>query len=275
MTVGYGGLPNEEGVVQLDASVMHGPTHKAGAVACIERIKNPAAVALKVLQETDHVLIVGDGARRFAVAHGFPEENLLTERAREAWLRWKRNANPNDDWLDDDQIIRFGAEQGMAPADARAVLHTYGTIHCGAVAPDGAVAATTTTSGLSWKIPGRVGDSPIIGAGMYVDNDVGSAGATGRGEAVIQVCGSFLAVQLMEGGATPTEACLGVLERIARKTKRRDLLDDKGRPNFNVTMYALRKDGAYGSACLLPGGTFAVRDGSGPARRLDSVVLYG
>ncbi len=274
MSVGYGGLPNEHGVVQLDASVMHGPTHKAGAVACIERIMNPAAVALKVLQETDHVMIVGDGATRFAVQQGFKEQDLLTDRAREAWLRWKRNGNPKDDWLDNDQIIRFGEQQGMAPGDAGAIPFTYGTIHCGGLDGAGNLAATTTTSGLSWKIPGRVGDSPIIGAGMYVDNDVGSAGATGRGEAVIQVCGAFLAVQLMEHGATPTEACLGVLERIANKTKRRDLLDDNGRPNFNVTMYALRKDGAYGSACMRPGGTFAVRDETGPGRRINSVVLF-
>ncbi len=274
VTVGFGGLPNEEGVVQLDASVMHGPSHKAGAVACVERIKHPAAVALKVLAETDHVMIVGDGARKFAVKHGFPEEDLLTDRARSAWLRWKRNGNPRDDWLDDDQIIRFGQEAGMAPEDAAAIPFTYGTIHCGGLDAAGNIAATTTTSGLSWKIPGRVGDSPIIGAGMYVDNDVGSAGATGRGEAVIQVCGAFLAVQLMERGATPTEACLGVLERIAKKTKRPDLLADDGRPNFNVTMYALRKDGAYGSACMRPGGSFAVRDTTGPARRVQSVVLY-
>ncbi|MFI4896731.1 MAG: N(4)-(beta-N-acetylglucosaminyl)-L-asparaginase [Phycisphaerales bacterium JB059] len=271
MTVGYGGLPNEDGVVQLDASVMHGPSHKAGAVACLENIKHPAAVALKVLTDTDHVLLVGEGAKRFAVRHGFPEENLLTEKAREAWLRWKRNASPHDDWLDADQAIRL---KGERIGQAEAIPFTYGTIHCGAVDGDGDLGATTTTSGLSYKIPGRVGDSPIIGAGMYVDNEVGSAGATGRGEAVIQSCGAFLAVRFMEQGMTPTEACLAVLRHIDARTKRKDLRDAHGRPNFNVVVYALRKDGAYGGAVMRPGARFAVRDTTGPARLVACAPLH-
>lgn len=269
MTVGYGGLPNEDGVVQLDASVMHGPTHKAGAVACVEGIKNPAAVALEVLRRTDHVMLVGAGAKRFALDLGFKEENLLTEKARRAWLRWRDNLNPRDDRLDNDQLVIPVSEDdgqpigmgGEAPGFhvdwVGGVPYTTGTIHCGAVNSDGAVGACTTTSGLSYKIPGRVGDSPIIGAGMYVDNEVGSAGATGRGEAVIQSCGSFLAVRKMEEGMTPEEACVFVLRHIASRTKRRDLLNDRGEPNFNVTMYALRKDGLIGSACLRPGGSYA------------------
>lgn len=271
MTVGYGGLPNEQGVVQLDASVMHGPSHKAGAVACLENIKHPAAVALKVLTDTDHVLLVGEGAKRFAIQNGFPEENLLTERARNAWLRWKRNASPRDDWLDSDQAIELKGQQQGAAGE---IPFTYGTIHCGAVDRDGDLGATTTTSGLSYKIPGRVGDSPIIGAGMYVDNEVGSAGATGRGEAVIQSCGAFLAVRFMEQGMTPTEACLAVLRHIDARTKRRDLRDAQNRPNFNVVMYALRKDGAYGGAMMRRGGHFAVRDTTGPARHVACAVLH-
>ncbi len=253
MSVGYGGLPNEHGVVQLDASVMHGPTHTAGAVAALETIRNPAQVALEVLRRTDHVLLVGAGALAFARAVGFKEENLLTERAREAWLRWKANLNPNDDWLDRDRQID--------------VPRTDGTIHVSAVNADGDLGACTTTSGLSYKLAGRVGDSPIIGAGMFVDNEVGSAGSTGRGEAVIQSAGSFAVVRAMADGLEPTEACFRVLKWIADHTKRRDLLNGKGEPNFQVTMYALRKDGAWGSASLRKGGRFAVHEGSDVLRQ--------
>lgn len=259
MSVGFGGLPNEDGVVQLDASVMHGPTHKAGAVACIENIRNPAKVALLVLKRTDHVLIVGEGAKKFALRMGFKEENLLTDKAREAWLRWKANMSRDDDWLNDDEMdwdVRKLSDAGDAP-------FTYGTINCSAVNDKGNLAGVTTTSGLSWKIPGRVGDSPIVGAGMYVDNAVGAAGATGRGEAVIQNCGAFSIVREMEHGATPTQACLNVAKRIADNTRQKRLLDSRGRPNFGVSLYALRKDGAYGAACLHPGGSFAVMDSTG------------
>ena len=278
MSVGFGGLPNERGVVQLDASVMHGPTHKAGAVACIEDIMNPARVALRVLRNTDHVMIVGPGAKEFAIAHGFKEANLLTDRARKAWLKWKRNLNPNDDWLDDDQRLGLLEELGLPEhldvvVDANGVPHTTGTIHCSAVDANEDLGAVTTTSGLSYKIPGRVGDSPIIGAGMYVDNMIGSAGATGRGEAVIQSCGSYEAVRAMGEGMTPQEACLHVLKRIADRTKRHDLLNDRGEPNFNVTMYALRKDGAYGSACMRGRRPFAVEDGQG-ARTVTCASLF-
>lgn len=265
MTVGYGGLPNERGVVQLDSSVMHGPTHKAGSVACIENIMHPAAVALKVLQTTDHVMIVGQGAYEFARAHGFPHEDLLTDNARRAWLRWKQTSSDRDDWLDPDQMDwnEEGTSVGQA-GEAEPVPFTYGTIHCGAVDTSGNLSACTTTSGLSYKIPGRVGDSPIIGAGMYVDNQIGSAGATGRGEAVIQSCGSFAIVQAMEAGMDPTQACLHVLRKIVSNSKRQKrLMRDAERPDFNVVMYALRKDGAYGSAAMFPGARFAVADGNG------------
>ncbi len=259
MSVGYGGLPNEDGVVQLDASVMHGPTHKAGAVAAIENIKNPASVALLVLKRTDHVLIVGEGAKRFALAHGFKEENLLTDRAREAWLRWKYNANPNDDWLDYDQMDFQIQQEGAA----REIPYTYGTINCSGVNEAGDLASVTTTSGLSYKIPGRVGDSPIVGAGMFCDNAVGAAGATGRGEAVIQNCGAFSVVREMENGLSPTEACLKVMKRIADRTKQKRLLNERGEPNFNVVLYALRKDGAYGSAVMRGDRSFAVTTSEG------------
>jgi N4-(beta-N-acetylglucosaminyl)-L-asparaginase len=265
MTVGYGGLPNERGVVQLDSSVMHGPTHKAGSVACIENIMHPAAVALKVLQTTDHVMIVGKGAYEFARAHGFPHEELLTDKARKAWLRWKQSQSDRDDWLDPDQMdwdpegTKVGNNGQQEP-----LPFTYGTIHCAAVNTRGDVSACTTTSGLSYKIPGRVGDSPIVGAGMFVDNEVGSAGATGRGEAVIQSCGSFAIVHAMGMGMDPTEACLHVLKKIVSNSRRQKrLMRDAQRPGFNVVMYALRRDGKHGSAAMFPGARYAVADGDG------------
>jgi N4-(beta-N-acetylglucosaminyl)-L-asparaginase len=270
-SVGYGGLPNEDGVVQLDSSVMHGPTHKAGAVACLEGIKNPASVALIVLQQTDHCLLVGEGAQRFAVKHGFVVEELLTERARQWWLDRKRNADPEDDWLDDDQLDWPKDKLGLAGLDLPAP--TYGTIHCSGVNEAGDIGAVTTTSGLSMKIPGRVGDSPIIGAGMFVDNAVGAAGATGRGEAAIQNCCSFDVVQHMGRGMTPTEACLAVLRKVAQNTRERRLLDAEGKPNFDLTLYALRKDGAYGSANMLGNARFTVHTLEGP-KRPRSVGLY-
>lgn len=278
MSVGYGGLPNEEGVVQLDAAVMDGPLHRAGAVACLERIKNPAMVALEVLRRTDHVLLVGEGALRFARAMGFKEEDLLTEEARQAWLRWKAQLNKDDKWLDRDQQPLGGGdrrgEAGTGPEPWRGdVPFTWGTIHCSALDAAGDLGCTTTTSGLSWKLPGRVGDSPLIGCGLYCDNAVGSAGSTGRGEAVIQTLGAYEIVRSMEDGLSPTEACLKACTRIADRTREPRLLDDRGRPNFSVSFYALRKDGAYGGACLWKGGTFAVQDGQG-ARVLPCEWLF-
>ncbi len=272
MSVGYGGLPNEEGVVQLDSCVMHGPTHKAGAVACIEDIKNPASVALFVLKRTDHVMIVGRGAKQFALAHGFKAEDLLNDRARKAWLRWKENSNPNDDWLNAEQMDfdpNEGREGAMGP-----IPFTYGTINCSGVDANGDLASVTTTSGLSYKIPGRVGDSPIVGAGMFCDNAVGAAGATGRGEAVIQNCGAFSIVREMENGLSPTEACLAVMKRIADRTKQKRLLNERGEPNFGVTLYALRKDGAYGSALMRGRGNFAVTTSAG-TRHEACASLFG
>ncbi|MFN0133773.1 MAG: N(4)-(beta-N-acetylglucosaminyl)-L-asparaginase [Phycisphaerales bacterium] len=294
MSVGYGGLPNEEGVVQLDASVMDGPLHRAGSVGSLENIKNPAAVALQVMRRTDHVMLVGPGALKFALRVGFKEENLLTDAAREAWLKWRGNLGRDDKWLNDDERENqpapaskggpraeiepphsspFNAQHGGPVIPDSTIPFTWGTIHSSAVTATGHVAACTSTSGLSWKLPGRLGDSPIVGAGMYCDNAIGSAGATGRGEAVIQVCGAFSVVEHMDRGLSPTDACLAVLKRMADRTREKRLLDAQGRPNFNVTMYALRKDGAYGSAAIFKGGTFAVHDGN-ENRVLPSAWLF-
>jgi len=277
MSVGYGGLPNEDGVVQLDSSVMHGPTHKAGAVGAIENIMHPAQVALKVLQTTDHVMIVGRGAYQFARAHGFKKTDMLTDKARAAWVRWKQTQSSRDDWLDPDQMdwTPDGTQLSNATNPNEPVPFTYGTIHCAAVNTKGEVSACTTTSGLSYKIPGRVGDSPIIGAGMYVDNDIGAAGATGRGEAVIQSCGAFAVTEAMARGMDPTQACLHVLKKIAyNSTKQKRLMRPDGNPNFGVTMYALRKDGVFGSAAMYKGASFTVADAKG-SRSVKCAALFG
>ena len=257
-SVGLGGLPNEEGVVQLDASCMHGPTNRAGAVASLEGIATPSLVAKAVMDYTDHIMLVGEGAKRFALGMGFQEQNLLTEKSRQDWLRWKSRLNPTDSWLDhdDDVAIRFAT----------------GTINMNAVNAGGDLASVTTTSGLSWKLPGRVGDSPIIGAGQYCDNRVGAAGSTGRGEANIKVCGAFLTVEHMRQGMSPEEACLKTLERVVSMTEAR-LLDGRARPRFSLSYYAVAKDGRTGGASLYEGGQYAVADADG-ARLVDFAYLF-
>ncbi len=265
-SVGYGGLPNEEGVVELDSSVMHGPTHRAGAVASLRGIKNPSKVARLVMERTDHVLIVGEGALRFAKAHGFKEEDLLTDTARRAWLKWKES-NKAGDWLPPQ------AERGVS-AVSDGYPFTYGTINCNGIDADGNLSGVTTTSGLSYKIPGRVGDSPLIGCGLYVDNEVGAAGSTGRGEEVILNNGAFSVVENMRNGMNPQEACVATLKRMAEHARLVPRLwHEKGRPKYQVKFYALNKKGEYGGACMLAKGNFAVHDHTGG--RLEPLVhLY-
>ena len=233
-SVGFGGLPNENGVVQLDASIMYGPTHNCGSVAAIEGIKTPSSVARLVMERTDHIHIVGKGAQNFAKIHGFKVENLLTERSRKSWLRWKENLSDKDDW--------FPPADGNYDSD-----RSTGTINVLAIDSDGDIAGITTTSGLAWKIPGRIGDSPIIGAGLYLDNEVGAVGATGRGEEIIRTCGSFFVVEQMRAGKSPQEACEALCERIIYINGGRDKV------NFNDKIIAVNKNGDVGCASILGG----------------------
>jgi N4-(beta-N-acetylglucosaminyl)-L-asparaginase len=259
MSVGYGGLPNADGVVQLDASCMHGPSKRAGAVGALEGIKTASEVAKLVLKYTNHIYLMGEGAKRFALSYGYKEENLLTEKARQAWLEWRANLSSNDNWRD-------------VPAHTPMVVHPpTGTINCDAVTPTGDIASVTTTAGLAWKIPGRVGDSPIIGAGQYCDNDIGSAGSTGLGELNIMVCGAFFTVEQMRRGQKPTDACLETLRRAVRLTEPR-LLTPDGRPKYQLDFYAINKRGEFGAAALYPS-RFAVHNGT-EARFMDTAHLY-
>jgi N4-(beta-N-acetylglucosaminyl)-L-asparaginase len=252
-SVGYGGLPNEEGQVELDASVMHGPTGRAGAVAGVRRIKNVSRLAKTVMERTNHVMLVGDGARRFGVVQGFEEMDLLTEHSRKIWLAWKASTSFNwrpgvdsPEWKEHVAAIFGGDKEQIAYAERVIARPPTGTIPCMAVNEKGEISATTTTSGLAWKIPGRVGDSPIIGAGCFVDNEVGAAGATGKGEENIKISGGHTIVEMMRKGMSPTDACLEAMHRVAKNYKN----DKKKLKTFHLFFYALNKDGVHGSASL-------------------------
>jgi N4-(beta-N-acetylglucosaminyl)-L-asparaginase len=285
-SVGYGGLPNEDGVVELDACVMHGPTRRAGSVASIRGIKTPSKIAKLVMERTDHVMIVADGALRFAKAHGYQEENLLTERARLAWLVWKESlgidwgpgldAPPGDKSAQLLEMVPGAKPEWLAWAREVAQHPTTGTINCLSLNAKGEMSGVTTTSGLAWKIPGRVGDSPLIGSGLYVDQDVGAGGSTGRGEECIRVCGAHTIVENMRHGMSAEEACLDTIKRVARNYDN----DMKRLEQFDLFFYALRKDGDHAAATLWSAKRdekrnrqFVANDGSG-SRLIDAVYLY-
>ena len=278
-SVGYGGLPNAEGVVQLDASCMHGPRKRAGAVACIEGVRTPSLVARKVMDETDHHLLVGKDAQVFARNMGFKiEDDLNTERSRTVWLEWKRRTDPLH-YLD--PVKREAAfrqvEQAMIAEGFVDPHHFYGTINCDGVNAKGEVCGVTTTSGLAWKIPGRVGDSPILGAGLYVDGDVGAAGSTGRGEANLYNLCSFLIVEEMRRGKNPKDAGMAALERIKANTIEKRLLNSRGQPNFNINFYICNARGEYAGVAMYSSpanpSRFAVCDEKG-ARLEESTPLF-
>lgn len=274
LTVGYGGIPNEEGVVELDAAVMDGRTMRAGAVAALTGVKTPSKVARLVMERTDRVFLVGDGARRFATAHGFPDEDLLTAKTRKIWLYWKDRLSDLDDWIEaardaeDPDVRWFVKEYGQG------IFRPQGTIHLSVRSAKGDFVGVTTTSGLFFKIPGRVGDSPVVGAGLYSENGVGSAGSTGRGEANLVTCGSHTVVEHLRDGLAPEEACLRALKRIVEKThlvpRHRDA---KGRPTFNVHFYCVDTSGRTAGASIWSGKTHVVADAAG-VRAVENAYLF-
>ncbi len=305
-SVGLGGIPNEEGVVELDACCMHGPTRRAGSVGGVRNIKNVSLLSKAVFEHTGHVMLVGEGAERFAVSVGFPRENLLTEHSSKIWLLWKE-FHSNDDWwgpgLADPhwqppdakpsdgkpqsqlwqeryrRLEEHAATLGIAPELRRDAIHKVlfpptGTIHCSALNEKGEISGCTTTSGLAYKLPGRCGDSPIIGAGCYTDQDVGSAGATGSGEENIKVAGAHTIVENMRHGMSPQEAGMDALKRIVRNYN-----SDMSKLRFvDMTYYILRKDGAYAGVSLWEGyeagkpHKIAVHDGTRRSER--TVALF-
>ncbi|MDP2318912.1 MAG: N(4)-(beta-N-acetylglucosaminyl)-L-asparaginase [Acidobacteriota bacterium] len=269
--IGYGSLPNADGVIQLDASCMHGPRKRAGAVAGIEGVRTPSLVAQAVMDHTDHHLLAGDGAQQFARAMGFTiEDDLNTENSRQLWREWKRRLDP-ERWLDPNGDGRKpkprhekdpGELAARGLAAGRAMVRDgliregsfWGTINCDAIGPTGDICGVTTTSGLAWKIPGRIGDSPILGAGLYVDNEVGAAGSTGRGEANLYNLSSFLIVEGMRRGLSPKDAGMEALKRIRANTIEARLLNAKGNPNFNIRFFALNKRGEYAGVAMYHAG---------------------
>ena len=227
-SVGLGGRPDKDGHVTLDACIMDSDGN-AGSVAFLRDIKHPISVARKVMEQTDHVMLVGKGAKKFALEKGFKEENLLTDKSREEWLQWKKDNSIKDSWGPNDE---------------------HDTISTLARDNNGNLAGACTTSGLAYKLHGRVGDSPIIGAGMYVDNEIGAVGATGKGEEVIKTCGSFLVVELMRQGYSAMDACKEAVNRILRK--------QSGKSDFQIGYIALRKDGQVGFSAIHDGFQYAL-----------------
>ena len=265
-SVGYGGLPNAEGVVQLDSSCMHGPKRRAGAVAALEGVRTPSLVAKAVMETTDHHLIVGRGAQEFARGMGFKiEDDLNTEHSRKLWLEWKRRTDPSH-YLDPEKRAEAWRREGLRMVREGLIReeHFYGTINCDAVNSKGEVCGVTTTSGLAWKIPGRVGDSPILGAGLYVDGAVGAAGSTGRGEANLYNLCSFLIVEEMRRGRSPKDAGMEALRRIRANTIEKRLLNKEGNPNFGINFYILNARGEHAGVTMYEGAKYAACTERGP-----------
>jgi N4-(beta-N-acetylglucosaminyl)-L-asparaginase len=275
-SVGYGGLPNAEGVVQLDASCMHGPKKRAGAVGALEGVRTPSRVAKAVMENTDHHLIVGAGAQRFARNMGFTiEDDLNTDNSRTKWLEWKRKIDP-EHFLDPKKRAESGRRAALEMlAEGRLrEENLHGTINCDGVNLKGEICGVTTTSGLAWKIPGRLGDSPILGAGLYVNGDVGAAGSTGRGEANLYNLCSFSIVEEMRRGAHPKDAGMEALRRIKANTIEKRLLNSKGNPNFGINFYILNAKGEYAGVSMYAS-SYAMCDEGGPQTLKTEPLLPG
>ena len=302
--IGYGALPNADGVVQLDASCMHGPRKRAGAVACIEGVRTPSLVAQAVMDYTDHHLLSGEGAREFARQMGFAiEDDLNTETSRRLWREWRRRVDP-EHWLDPKgkerqpkpkherdpgelvmHQVRDARWESRALEAGRSMVRDgliregsfWGTINCDGINANGDICGVTTTSGLAWKIPGRTGDSPILGAGLYVDNDVGAAGSTGRGEANLYNLSSFLIVESMRRGLSPKDAGMEALKRIRANTVEARLLNDKGNRNFNIRFFVLNKRGEFAGVAMYHAGEtkYAVCTENGAEARELEPLLEG
>jgi N4-(beta-N-acetylglucosaminyl)-L-asparaginase len=271
--VGYGGLPNADGVVQLDSCCMHGPRKRAGGVAALEGVRTPSLVAKAVLETTDHHLLVGKGAQDFARNMGFTiEDDLNTPKSRGLWLEWKRRIDP-EHYLDPKKRAEAGYAAGLSMLRDGLIRaeHYFGTINCDGISPSGEICGITTTSGLAWKIPGRVGDSPILGAGLYVDGEVGAAGSTGRGEANLYNLSSFFIVEQMRAGKHPKDAAMEALRRVQKNTVEKRLLNGRGLPNFGLSFYALNAKGEYAGVSMYSSKetTYAVCTENGP----ESVVM--
>jgi N4-(beta-N-acetylglucosaminyl)-L-asparaginase len=276
-SVGYGGLPNADGVVQLDSSVMHGPKKQAGAVAALEGVRTPSLVAKAVSENTDHHLIVGKGAQEFARNMGFEiEADLNTKNSREKWLEWKRRTDP-DHYLNPKKRAEAGQRAALDML-AQGLLreeNLHGTINCDGINSRGDICGVTTTSGLAWKIPGRIGDSPILGAGLYVDNAVGAAGSTGRGEANLFNLCSFVIIEEMRRGAHPKDAGMEVLNRIKSNTIEKRLLNSRGLPNFGINFYILNAKGEFAGVTMYEGASFAICNENGPQTLKSEPLLQG
>ncbi len=275
-SVGYGGLPNAEGVVQLDSSCMHGPRKRAGAVGALEGVRTPSLVAQSVMDNTDHHLIVGRGAQDFARGMGFKiEDDLNTDNSRRQWLEWKRRIDPSH-YLDPKKRAEAGHRAALEML-AEGLLreeNLHGTINCDGINSKGEICGVTTTSGLAWKIPGRLGDSPILGAGLYVDGAVGAAGSTGRGEANLYNLCSFVIIEQMRRGVHPKDAGMEVLKRIKANTVEKRLLKPDGNPNFSINFYILNAKGEYAGVSMYQS-KYAMCNENGPQTLATEPLLPG
>jgi N4-(beta-N-acetylglucosaminyl)-L-asparaginase len=266
-SVGYGGLPNADGVVQLDASCMHGPKKWAGGVAAIEGVRTPSLVAKAVMEQTDNQLLAGEGAQKFARSLGLPvDADLNTAHSRSLWLEWKRRIDP-EHYLDPAKRTRVAASaaESMIRDGLIDIQHYWGTIVCAGVNAGGDLCGVNSSSGLAWKIPGRTGDAAIAGAGLYVDNEVGAVGSTGRGESNLYSLSSLYVVERLRAGRSPKDAGMDALRRVKALTTDKHLLNGKGNPRFGLTFFVLTKAGDVAGASMYgSSATFVVCDENGP-----------